>query len=201
MSTISVHPTGYDSGYTAYSVTSLENGETDSSSTTYATINLSMGKQAVTEFYYTFSPNLPSGAIINSVSCSCKCYISNTTSAYISTRTVQLYSGSTAKGNASTVAKSTTVINMDIGSWTVAELNNAKIRIYAKRANSGTANNYYFRFYGATLTIDYTYDSVILPIRVKVNGAWVTPTKLLVKQNGSWVQASGIKAKSGGSWH
>lgn len=201
MATVSGHPTGYDSGYSAYSVSGLANGETDSSSTNYATINLTRGSAATTEIYYTFSLNIPSGATINSVSCSCKCYISSTSSSYISSRTVQLYSGSSSKGSASTVSNSTTAFDMSCGTWTAAELNNAKLRIYGKRASKNTNTNYYFRFYGATLTVDYTEASTGLPIRVKVNGAWVTPTKLLVKQSGSWVQASGIKAKSGGSWH
>ena len=40
-----------------------------------------------------------------------------------------------------------------------------------------------------------------LPIRVKQNGSWVTPTKMFVKQSGTWVQVTSVKAKSGGSWH
>lgn len=40
----------------------------------------------------------------------------------------------------------------------------------------------------------------IMPFRVKQNGTWVTPSKVLVKQNGSWVQASKVMVKQNGTW-
>lgn len=39
-----------------------------------------------------------------------------------------------------------------------------------------------------------------LNVRVKQNGSWVTPTKILVKSNGSWVEARSIKVKDNGTW-
>lgn len=40
----------------------------------------------------------------------------------------------------------------------------------------------------------------IMPFRVKQNGTWITPSKVLVKQNGSWVQASKVMVKQNGTW-
>lgn len=37
-------------------------------------------------------------------------------------------------------------------------------------------------------------------VRVKNNGSWVTPTKVLVKSNGTWHEASKILAKDNGTW-
>ena len=51
--------------------------------------------------------------------------------------------------------------------------------------------------------VDYEYDDtpvVTMPMRVKVNGAWETPTKVLVKQSGIWQASSGILAKDNGTW-
>ena len=155
--TVSGHPTSYDSGYSAYSVTGLNQGETDSSSTNYATINLTRGIGAETSIYYNFSLDIPSGATINSVTCTVKCYISSTNNNRIATREVRLYSGSTAMGDSHTVSNSTTAFDMECDTWTAAQLNNAKIRIHAVRGTNNTNTNYYFRFYGATITVEYQY--------------------------------------------
>lgn len=200
MATVSGHPTSYDSGYSAYSVSNLDRGYTDSSSTNYATINLTRGENAVTSIYYNFPLNIPSNATITSVSCTAKCYINNTQSNRITTRTVQLYSGSTAKGSASTVSTSTSEFTMSAGSWTAAELNNAKIRVYGVRGTNSTTSSYYFRFYGATLTVEYSEAATGTNVRVKVNGVWEEASKVLVKQNGTWKEAKSIKVKNNGSW-
>lgn len=200
MATVSGHPTSYDSDYSAYSVTGLDQGETDSSSTNYATINLTRGSRAETSIYYNFGLDIPDGATINSVSCTAKCYISNTQSSRIATREVRLYSGTTAMGSAHTVSNSTTAFTVTAGTWTASELNNAKIRIHAVRGTSNTTTNYYFRFYGATITVDYTEPTTGTNVRVKSNGAWVTAKKVLVKQNGAWQQASKVLVKDSGTW-
>ena len=119
--TVSSHPESYDSNYSAYSVSGLDNACTDSDSTTYATINLTRNQNAETIIYYNFSiTGIPSGATINSVTCSAKCYISTTNSSRVSSRQIRLYSGSTAMGSAYTVSNSTTAFNMTAGTWTAA---------------------------------------------------------------------------------
>lgn len=173
--TESSHPVSYDSGYSAYSVSGLDNAYTDSDSTTYATINLTRNQNAETIIFYNFSiTGIPSGATINSVSCSAKCYISSTNSSRVATRQIRLYSGSTAMGSAYTVSNSTTAFSMTTGTWTAAQLADAKIRLYAKRGTSNTTTNYYFRFYGATLTVSYTYQTVVYEVTASSNVSGVT---------------------------
>lgn len=173
--TATSHPVSYDSGYSAYSVSGLNNAYTDSDSTTYATINLTRNSNAETIIFYNFNiTGIPSGATINSVSCSAKCSISSTSSSRVATRQIRLYSGSTAMGSAHTVSNSTTAFNMTTGTWTAAQLANAKIRLYAKRGTSNTTTNYYFRFYGATLTVSYTYQTVAYEVTASSNVSGVT---------------------------
>lgn len=154
---LSVNPSGYDAwDYSYASQTNITNGYADSDNTTYAQFNLTTGSGATTYFYYKFDlSSIPANAIIKSVTCTVKCSISSTNSSYITTRQIQLYSGSTAKGDAATVPNSTTAYSITPGTWTRAELQNARIRLYAVRGTSSTTNNRYFRFYGATLTVEY----------------------------------------------
>ena len=88
MATVTGHPTSYDSNYSAYSVSGLDQGETDSSSTNYATINLTRNSGAETSIYYNFSLDIPETASITSVTCTAKCYISTTNSGRVATRTI-----------------------------------------------------------------------------------------------------------------
>ena len=150
------HPTSHDDDYAYYSASVLENGFTDSNSTTYSTINLTRGSGAETYVYYGFdTSSIPDGATIESVACSVKCYISQTNSNRISTRQVQLFAGSVAKGSATTVSNNTNVQDMNVGTWTLEELRNIRLRVYAMRGSNNSTTNYYFRFYGATLSVTY----------------------------------------------
>lgn len=153
------HPVDYNADdYAYYSASDISHGYTDSSSTTYATINLTRGSRAETWLWYLFdTSSIPDGAVITSVACTVKCYISQTGSTRVATRQVQLFAGETAKGSATTVTSSTSVQTMSVGSWTLEELRNIRLRVYAVRGTSNTGTNYYFRFYGATLSVTYTY--------------------------------------------
>ena len=114
--TITAHPTGVASDHAYASVSNTTNGYAESSNTNYATINLTTGSGATTYIYFTFDfTDIPNGATINSVSCSAKAYINTTNSSRITTRQIQLYSGTTAKGSASTVSNSTTAFTMTTG--------------------------------------------------------------------------------------
>ena len=157
--TFTGHPTSYDSDHAYASISSAANGYADSDSTNYATINLTTGSRATTYMYYKFdTSSIPANATIKSVSCTCKCYISNTNSNRIATRQVRLYSGTTAKGSAETVSNSTDEFEITAGTWSRSELNDARIRLYAVRGTNQTSGSQYFRFYGATLTVEYEYD-------------------------------------------
>ena len=176
--TIDVHPTGIADDHSYASISNTSNGYNPSSNTTYATINLTTGSGATTYVYYTFDfSGIPEGATIDSVSCTAKAYINTTNSSRITTRQAQLYSGTTAKGSASTIGNSTTAFSMTEGTWTRAELQNARIRLYVVRGSSNTSSTYYIRFYGATFTVEYSLQGTQYTIAAtsSVSGVTVDP--------------------------
>ena len=173
--TITAYPSGVLSDHAYASITSTENAYNPSSNTTYATINLTTGTNAVTYVYFTFDfSEIPTGSTIDSISCTAKTYINTTNSSRITTRQARLYSGSTAKGSASTISNSTTAYSMTTGTWTRDELQNASLRIYVQRGTSNTTTNYYVRMYGATFTVEYTFNGVAYVITASSSEAAVT---------------------------
>ena len=278
--TLSVHPSGNAGTAYAY-LNDVANAYTDENSDTYATIGLKTGSSAVTTVYFTFDTSaIPANATIISVACSAKGYISTTTSSRVASRTMQMCANTTAKGSGAQLSTTATVRNLTVGTWTRTELNNARLRFYAKRGTSNTSTDYYMRCYGATLTVEYSYEGtfytitasssasaatvapatqdvesgkqgvvtisgnitnvtvkdngadvtaslvtqgndylyyinnisadhvitlteaivVTVPFRVKMNGTWVTPTKVLAKSGGSWHEVSKVFYKDGGGW-
>ena len=172
---VSIHPTGINSSHSYASISGESQGYTDSSSTNYATINLTTGSGAETYIYYTFDfSSIPSAATIDSITCQAKCYISTTNSNRITSRQIQLYTGTTAKGSAYTVSNSTSAFTITPGSWTREELDDARIRIYAQRGTSNTGTTYYFRFYGATITVNYSVNGTAYTIGATSNVSGVT---------------------------
>ncbi len=156
----------------------IANGYTNSSSTTYSQFNITTGSGATTYIYYNFdTSDIPNGATINSVTCSVKTYINTTNSSRITTRQIQLCTGTTTKGSAGTISNSTNAITITAGSWTLAELRNAKIRMYVVRGTSNTTSGYYVRFYGATLTINYTLSGTAYTVAAtsSVSGVTASP--------------------------
>lgn len=204
--TISVHPTSYDEVNIAYeslnSQYPISNAYSDSDSTTYGDVYIKKGANAETYVYLKFDfSSIPADATIKSVSAKGKGYSSATASSIIATRQMQLAAGTTLKGSALTLSNTENEQTFsDVGSWTRAELLEAGIRFYIKRKTSYTSNNYHLRMYGATMTVTYEYDEPDMPMRVKQNGAWVIPTKVLAKQNGVWSEATKILVKDGGAW-
>ncbi len=214
-------PSAFDS--TNSTVTDEDNACTGSDSSTYA--EFFIGQRLNSYAIWAFDTSaIPADAVINSVACEVTAYY-NGTSSNVTTKEVQLYSGSNAKGSAYTLPTSSSssadrTFSLTTGSWTRAELDNIKLRFDGYY--NGTYSSYYFYIYGATLTINYTVNESFytytisnivadhaivitqtatgLSIRVKVNGSWVTPSKVLVKRNGSWVEASKVLGKYNGTW-
>ena len=106
-------PSSYDGGtFTTSTSTNYQvsNGLTGSNSTSYARFQISTTAQyAIYSFNVT---GIPAGATITSVTCSVKAYA---TSSNVTTRTVQLYSGTTAKGSAYTLPTSSSTFNLTTG--------------------------------------------------------------------------------------
>lgn len=154
--TVVFYPAAYDT--TNYSYASISNANNPvgkgPSNTTYAQINLKTGNKAETYVFFPFDLSaIPKNATIVSVSCTAKGYIS-ITSEYASGQ-MQLYAGSTAKGVATTLTQSETTWTLTGGTWTRAELENFRLRLYAQRTLSLTTSSFYLRFYGAELTVTY----------------------------------------------
>ena len=158
------HPVSYDTTDYAWaavpSSNPISNGYAGYTSSTWARFNLVTGANAETYIYYNFDLNIPTNAVINSVVCRVKCFSSTVTSSRVKKRTVQLYSGSTAKGATLNMEGSSTnplVFDGDnVGNWTATELNSARLKLYSQRGTSNTTTVYYFGFYGATLEVNYS---------------------------------------------
>ena len=145
-----------------------------SSNTTYATLTTSTTGGATSYAFWKFDcSSIPSGAIIESVSCVAKCYVSNTTQ--IGTRSVQLYYGtSTAKGSSVSFNNSTTATQtLNCGTWTREELNDINIRVAGTR-NATSTRSASIRFYGADLTVTYTTPQYTVTTTI-TNGVLVNP--------------------------
>lgn len=201
--TLTVYPSGYVADDYAYeSASNIENGYNSADNTTYAKIFLKTGSSAETYIYYTFDlSNIPSEAVITSMACSAKANVSVSNSNYISTKTMQLYSGTAAKGSSSILSTSADVKTMTVGDWTVDELSDIRLKLYAKRGTFSTSKNIYINFYGATLTITYTEPDIV-PIvgnttiggvlkelaggYCNIGGAWKAICKSYATVNGVW---------------
>ena len=107
--------------------------------------------EAWLEFNTDSLSNVPSNINL-SVTCKVAFRVSSTT--YISALSVQLYSENIAKGSATTTrTTSTATYTLNIGNWTLEELQNARIRVTATHNNS--TNNGDVRIYGCDLTVSW----------------------------------------------
>ena len=155
-----------------------------SSNTTYATLTTSTTRSATSYAFWKFDcSSIPSGAIIESVSCVAKCYVNNTSR--IGTRSVQLYYGtSTAKGSSVSFDNSTNATQtLNCGTWTREELNDINIRVAGTRGTSTRSAE--IRFYGADLTVTYTMPQNYTVTTTITNGVLVNPSASEVVVGGS----------------
>lgn len=127
----------------------------DASNTTYSRYTFS---SATTGYvYYTFdTSSIPADATITSISARGKARVNNTSR--VTNTGMQLYSGTTAKGNSTAFAMTTaSTQNLSPGAastWTRANLNDLRIRIVGTGSGNSTKR---FDFYGADVTIGYSY--------------------------------------------
>ena len=194
---ISAHPTSYDTTHYSYaSINSsypITNAYTDSSSTTYCQVNWKTGSGAETYVYLKFNfSDIPSGATIKTVTAKAKGYVNTTSSSRVTSRQMQLATGTTLKGSALTISNSTSEQTFSsVGSWTRAELLDAGVRFYIQRGTSNTSSNYQLRMYGAVMTVTYEYQETTYTITVSNStSATVTASPAEVLQG----EASTIKA-------
>ena len=206
--TKTLYPGAYDSG--ASSVQSVTNATNPvgkgSTNTTYATINLVTGSRATTTSYWPFDLSaIPSGAEIDSVSCKVKASVSSTSG--VSSASVQLYSGSTSKGSSTSIlSTSTSAKTLSVGTWTRSELQNCRLCLKAQRGTSSTSTTRSLLFYGADLTVTYTYNSE--KFMLKLSGAYNDVARTFKKVSGIWVEQTdlanviedGVRYQNGGEY-
>lgn len=153
-------PTSYDAADSTYDgiyTGTTESGLSDQDSNDRICVYANTAANSISKLTYNFDcSSIPANATITSVSCiaAASCYSNGQ---YFDTRVIQLYNGSVAKGNATTITGNGSTKakhNIDGGSWTRNELNDIKIVLYIQRGNNTTQAS--FSFWGATLTVNYT---------------------------------------------
>jgi len=154
---------------------------------------LTRGSRATTHIYWEFTlPEIPSAATIDSITCQYKARTSSSSTSYISAATIQLYSGTTAKGSSKSILTTSTsassLSSTQIGTWTASEINTGvRLRTDATRGTSRTTSNYYIYFYGATINITYTISGTVYEINASsdIDGVTVAPTTQEIFQGGN----------------
>lgn len=151
------------------------------------------------DYYFDFS-SIPTGATISSVTVTVKGHCEDASQSR-EIANVQLYSGTTAKGTSVDFTSTTdSVKTMSPGTWTQAELQDAKMRftigVYGGLISGATWTVVYevagyvytISNVSANHTISVTSGGVTETLYFKNNGSWVAATKAYKKINGSWVQ-------------
>jgi len=209
--TITSHPTSYDTSHYSYASISssypITNAYTDSSSTSYCQVNWTTGQNAESYVYLKFSgfDAIPANATIKTVTAKAKGYVSTTNNSRVTSRQMQLASGTTLMGSALTMSNSTSEQTFSsVGTWTRALLQDAGIRYYVKRGTSNTSSSYNFRMYGATMTVTYEWQETTYTITVSNStSATVTANPAeVVSGESSEIKAStitGITVKDNGT--
>ena len=193
-----------------FTVTNIENAYNGSDHTgNYASLEIN-GRTTGT-CYLSIPVNIPSNATVQSVSCSVALQFSRNGSSSGFTSSVQMYSGTTAKGSSTTWVSSATdvsrtVYNLSVGSWTVSELANA--RFYLTATNNASSTHRFIYIYGVSFTVTYSVSGKIYTYTLTnivgdhtvVFTAGQATAELYVKLNGSWVQVQTAYKKVNGSW-
>lgn len=194
-----------------FTLSNIENAYDDADSADYAQLQLSAGGTTGTLYLNFPSFSLPSGATIQSVACRATLQYNRNGSSSGFTASCQMYSGSTAKGSATSVVSAggtdvaKTTFNLSVGSWTASELANARFYLTATNSASGTAR--YLYVYGVSLEITYSIDGIIYIYTLTnvtadhtiVVSASASQPKLWFKDP-SWTQAIKAWKKVSGTW-
>ena len=148
---------------TNFTLSNISNAYTNSSDSTYASLDLAGGTTG-TIYFNLGTLNIPSDATIQSVACAATLQFSRNGSSSGFTSTFQLYSGNTAKGSSNNWVSSATDVakttyNLTTGSWTVEEIENAKFYITA--TNNASSTHRYIYVYGVSFSVTYSVNGAI----------------------------------------
>lgn len=196
-----------------FTISNISHAYADADSTDYASLELS-GSGSGTIYLELSNPNIPSSATIESVSCEATLQYNRNNSSSNYTASCQMYAGNAAKGSSQSIVSAggtdvaKTTFNLNVGSWTISELSNARLCITA--TNGARSTHRFLYVYGVSFNITYSIDGVMytytisnvtsthviivsnaLPkIYIKNNGAWTEYSKVYKKINGVWVEQS-----------
>lgn len=155
---------------------------------------------------------IPSGATIKSVVCQATLQYNRNNSSSGFTASCRMYTGSTAKGSATTVVSAggtdvaKTTFNLSVGSWTASEL--ASARFYLTATNNASSTRRYIYVYGVSLNVTYESDGVVYIYTLSnvtadhtiVVSASTASDTLYVKLSGTWKEVTAAYKKVSGSW-
>lgn len=207
---LTVHPGKYLKG--DYSFDSI-NGETNpvgkgANNKTSAQIYLKTGYNAETWIYWPFDlSGIPDDATIDAVSCSVRAERNSAHLSIVAKGEAQLYTGTKAKGSATNINSNSDTFSLSCGTWTRSELQKCRLRLYAKRGSSNTTSDQRIIFYGADVTVTYTYTSGE-KFLLKLGGSWAGASTTYKKVNGIWVEQTelanviedGVRYQNGGEY-
>ena len=185
-SAITVNVSSY-SGYTGSVSISNQNSGINSSANTsnYATITPSTSASSGYVIYRFDTSEIPSNATINSVYCAARGRASNNNRVRSS---FQLFAANTAKGSPVFFTSNTsTAYTLTTGTWNYNEIQDVRLRVGSIRTS--TSNTGSTRFYGATLTVNYTISGVEYEVTAssEYDGASVSPASQFIFQGGDAV--------------
>lgn len=175
------YPSSYDTTNSSTAgATNPDNGCTNTGSTTYAEFT-SKSSEGERNYYYNFTTNIPSFAVITNVSCYIRARTAGSGERYMGY--AQLCHGTTNKGTETQIdtIDTGTSISLTTGSWNISEISDIKIRITPNRV----ANNRYVRFYGANLIISYTITWYSISTASSVAGVSITSSAAEVESGNS----------------
>lgn len=196
------------SSYAEYAVG--HSAESPSSSGSSSNMYASSGNTGYAEYTFDFS-DIPSGATIESMEVRVYGHRESSTTDSTHVSQVQLYSGSTAKGDeqdfTSTSNQIITIENP--GTWTQSELQSAKLRhtvgyygglvlgvTWEVTYSTGGGITHYTYTYtvtgNATIAVTIGGGGQTAVLYFKDNGSWVAAVKAYKKVNGAWVEQSDL---------
>lgn len=154
-----------------------------SANTTYASFKNRPYRSGIVYWPF-YTSIIPAEATIDSVACMAKGSCNSSTKG-----SMQLYSGTVAKGSATSTKTLAGAYGLSCGTWTRAELYN--IRLLTKITNTNS-NSSIFYFYGADLTVAYTYNSE--KFMLKTGGVWADASSVFKKVSGIWVEQTDLSS-------
>lgn len=155
------------------------NSLANSSSDTYSQFNPATSGEGSTRWGFGIS-GIPDNATINSITCQIKVACSNASG--LVTARAQFFCGDTAKGTALDFTNDASISvrsYTNCGSWTKEELDSLELRITSQKSS-----NRYIKFYGADLTITYSYDEIQYEVTASSQSQEITvsPTSQYVNE-------------------